>query len=225
MIGQTIESRHINPAEETLFKIIASRLAGLLEVADTLERLKSPSIIKHETKTYQGRGVSPGLAIGDAFVMKGLFTQIRAENISRPGSKKSEEKRLLKSFKVVETELDELIENLSKESVLSESEIDIFQAHLMIIESESLQIPLLNAVKESEITAEQAVVDGVESIAAHFDKLEDRYFREKARTSEILGRGFFMNLLVPVRKSLYLKKGKKLLLLPKISGILCFNAK
>jgi phosphotransferase system enzyme I (PtsP) len=78
LIGQTVESRHINPAEETLFKIIASRLAGLLEVADTLERLKSPSIIKHETKTYQGRGVSPGIAIGDAFVMKGLFTHIRA---------------------------------------------------------------------------------------------------------------------------------------------------
>ena len=36
LIGQTIETRHINPAEETLFKIIASRLAGLLEVADTL---------------------------------------------------------------------------------------------------------------------------------------------------------------------------------------------
>jgi len=209
LIGQTIESRHINPAEETLYKIIASRLAGLLEVADTLERLKSPSIIKHETKTYQGRGVSPGLAIGDAFVMRGLFTQIRAENISRPGSKKAEEKRLHKSFKVVEAELNELIENLSKEKVLSESEIDIFQTHLMIIESESLQIPLLNAVNESEITAEQAVVDGVESIAAHFEKLEDRYFREKAQDFRDIGERLLHDLIGSSKKKPIPKNGNK----------------
>jgi len=218
LIAQTIESRHINPAEETLFKIIASRLAGLLEVADTLERLKSPSIIKHETKTYQGRGVSPGLAIGDAFVMKGLFTQIRAENISRPGSKKSEEKRLLKSFKVVETELNELIENLGKEKVLSESEIEIFQTHLMIIESESLQIPLLNAVRESEITAEQAVVDGVESIASHFERLEDRYFREKAQDFRDIGERLLHELIGSRKKKPIPKKGNKTIIVAEDIG-------
>ncbi|MGH7889618.1 MAG: GAF domain-containing protein, partial [Thermodesulfobacteriota bacterium] len=56
LVGQTRERRLINPAEETLFQIIASRLAGLLEVADRLDRLKTPSIVKHETKTYQGKG-------------------------------------------------------------------------------------------------------------------------------------------------------------------------
>src|SRR5919108_4319847 len=58
LVGQTKERRLINPAEETLFEIIASRLAGLLEVADRLERLQTPSLIKHETRTYQGKGVS-----------------------------------------------------------------------------------------------------------------------------------------------------------------------
>ena len=218
LIGQTIESRHINPAEETLFKIIASRLAGLLEVADTLERLQSPSIIKHETKTYQGRGVSPGLAIGDAFVMRGLFKQIRAENISRPGSKKAEEKRLVKSFKIVETELNDLIENLSKENVLTESEIDIFQTHLMIIKSESLQNPLLNAVKESEITAEQAVVDGVESIASHFEKLEDRYFREKAQDFRDIGERLLHELIGSSKKKPVPKNGNTTILVAEDIG-------
>ncbi len=55
LVGQTKEKRIINPAEEMLFEIIASRLAGLLEVADRLERLRTPSIVKHETRTYQGK--------------------------------------------------------------------------------------------------------------------------------------------------------------------------
>jgi len=52
LVGQTKEKRLINPAEETLFLIITSRLAGLLEVADRLERLQTPALIKHETRTY-----------------------------------------------------------------------------------------------------------------------------------------------------------------------------
>ncbi|MGI9534783.1 MAG: phosphoenolpyruvate--protein phosphotransferase [Thermodesulfobacteriota bacterium] len=187
LVGQTIESRHINPAEETLFQIIASRLAGLLEVADTLERLKTPSILKHETKTYQGKGVSSGLAIGDSFLMRGLFQEIRNENIVKPLSKKEEEKRLFKSFQTVEKELHELINNLSKDNILSESEIDIFHAHLMILNSDSLQNTIHSRLLEKEITAEQAVVDGIESIARQFEHLEDRYLREKAQDFRDIG--------------------------------------
>ena len=187
LVGQTIESRHINPAEETLFQIIASRLAGLLEVADTLERLKTPSILKHETKTYQGKGVSSGLAIGEAFLMRGLFQQIRNESAVKPSSKKEEEKRLFKSFQNVERELHELVNNLSKDSILSESEIDIFHAHLMILNSDSLRNTIHSRLLKNEITAEQAVVDEIESIAKQFEHLEDRYLREKAQDFRDIG--------------------------------------
>jgi len=139
--------------------------------------------------------------------MRGLFRQIRAENISRPGSKKAEEKRLVKSLKIVESELNVLIENLSKDNVLTESEIDIFQTHLMIIRSESLQNPLLKAVNEAEITAEQAVVDGVESIASHFEKLEDRYFREKAQDFRDIGERLLHELIGSSKKKSIPKNG------------------
>ncbi len=187
LVGQTIKSRHINPAEETLFQIIAARLAGLLEVADRLERLKTPSILKHKTKTYQGKGASPGLAIGNAFLMRGLFQQIRNENTVKRSSPKEEENRLFRSFKNVENDLHELIDRLSKDSILSENEIDIFHSHLMILKSDSLKSTVLDKLRKKKTTAEQAVVGGIELIASQFENLEDRYIRERAQDFRDIG--------------------------------------
>lgn len=199
LVGQTKELRHINPAEETLFQIIASRLAGLLEVADTLERLKSPSVAKHETRTYQGRGVSSGISIGEAFPLRGLFKQVRIESFTKT-NKKNEEKSLRKAFESVEKDLTELINTLSKENILAESEIDIFQAHLMILNSDSLQNSLLDFVKDSQVTAEVAIVQGIESIAIQFENLEDKYLREKAQDFRDIGERLLHELMSTSRK-------------------------
>ena len=43
LVGQTNERRLIHPSEESFFQIISNRLAALLEVADSLERLKPPT--------------------------------------------------------------------------------------------------------------------------------------------------------------------------------------
>lgn len=194
LVGQTRERRLINPAEETLFQIIASRLAGLLEVADTLERLQSPSILEHKTKTYQGRGVSPGLAIGDSYILRGLFQQIKSDK-KKAGSKESEKQRLLSAFEKVENDLHELINSLGRDSILSESEIDIFQAHLMIVKSSSLRDTLLNIIGRGGISAETAIIEGIESIASQFESLTDRYLREKAQDFRDIGERFLHELV------------------------------
>ena len=194
LVGQTMERRLVNPAEETLFQIIASRLAGLLEVADTLERLQTPSILEHKTKTYQGKGVSPGLAIGEAFLLRGLFQQIKPDN-KKPRSTEFEKERLLKAFSKVENDLHELINSLGKESILSENEIDIFEAHLMIVKSSSLQNTLLDIIESKVVSAETAIIEGIESIAAQFESLTDRYLREKAQDLRDIGERFLHELV------------------------------
>lgn len=187
LVGQTIESRYINPAEEILFQIIALRLAGLLEVADTLERLKTPSILKHETKTYQGKGVSSGLGIGSAFLMRGLFTKYAMKALSNRLHEKRKQIDSLALFKNVENELNELIDNLSTGSILSESEIDIFNTHLMVLNSDSLWKNIYGKLQQDRITAEQAVVSGIEMIARQFENLNDRYLRDKAQDFRDIG--------------------------------------
>ena len=184
----------LNPAEEMLFEIIASRLAGLLEVADRLERLKTPSIVKHETRTYQGKGVSTGIAIGNVFLFRGLFQQISTEE-SEKFKPKVEKKRILKSLADVEADLEKLIRTLDTEKMLSKAEIEIFRAHLLVIQGKTLRNTMFEKLEEKNISAELAVVEAIEEIAEQFESLSDRYLREKAQDFRDIGERVLHELL------------------------------
>ncbi len=189
LVGQTSEHRHITPAEQTLFEIIALRLAGLLEVADTLDRLHTPSILEHKTRTYQGTGASPGVAVGNVFLIRGLFGRAGA-GFSAPLTVEEEKKRLLEAVLRVERDMKELIEVLRKDNILSPGEVEIFEAHLMLLSSDSadsVRGVILSFLEKGGVTAENAVVQGIESIAGRFEHQEDRYVREKAQDFRDIG--------------------------------------
>ncbi len=194
LVGQTKEKRVINPAEEMLFEIIASRLAGLLEVADRLERLKTPSIVKHETRTYQGKGVSNGIAIGSVFLFRGLFQQINSDE-SDKSDPKVEKKRVLKALTEVEGDLEKLIQTLDTEKLLSKPEIEIFRAHLLVIQGKTLRNNMFEKLEKKNISAELAVVEAIEDIAGQFESLSDRYLREKAQDFRDIGERILHDLL------------------------------
>lgn len=194
LVGQTREKRAINPAEEMLFEIIASRLAGLLEVADRLERLKTPSIVKHETRTYQGKGVSTGIAIGNVFLFHGLFQQISTEE-SGKFDHKAEKKRVVEALSDVEADLEKLIQTLDSEKLLSKAEIEIFRAHLLVIQGKTLRNTMFEKLKQKNISAELAVIEAIEEIAEQFEGLSDRYLREKAQDFRDIGERILHDLL------------------------------
>lgn len=186
LVGQNKDLRTINPAEETLFQIVALSLAGLLEVADTLDRLKTPSIVTHETRTYQGKGVSSGMAIGRAILFKGLFQQISSENIKASNPEKEKDK-IHNAIKAVCDDLKVIINDLDSDKLLSKSEIEIFEAHLMILDSTALEESLLKHINEDGMSAEMAVVECVEALASQFESLSDSYLREKAQDFRDIG--------------------------------------
>lgn len=194
LVGQTKEKRVINPAEEMLFEIIASRLAGLLEVADRLERLKTPSIVKHETRTYQGKGVSNGIAIGNVFLFRGLFQQVSSDD-SDKSDPKVEKKRVIKALSDVEADLEKLIQTLDSKKLLSKAEIEIFRAHLLVIQGKTLRNTMFEKLQKKSISAELAVVEAIEDIAGQFEGLSDRYLREKAQDFRDIGERILHDLL------------------------------
>jgi phosphotransferase system, enzyme I, PtsP len=201
LVGQTGEKRAITPAEETLFQIIASNLAGLLEVADRLERLKTPSIVKHETRTHLGKGVSSGIAIGSVFMFRGLFRQLNDEKLRSRGPE-IETKRLKQALTDVEEDIKNVIETLDSEALLSKAEIDIFRAHLLVLQGSTLRTTLIQRLEQGDIPAELAVIEGIESIAEQFESLSDRYLREKAQDLRDIGERILQELVK-------LKKGRK----------------
>jgi phosphotransferase system, enzyme I, PtsP len=194
LVGQTKERRLINPAEETLFHIIASRLAGLLEVADRLERLQTPSPIKYKIRTYQGRGVSGNFAVGTGYLFRGLFQEVSVSKL-KSYSVDEEISRLMDAFTAVDKDLWNLIQVLEKEGILSENEINIFQTHLLIMKDSTFRNAIVGKIREKNIAAELAVIEGIESIAVQFENLDDRYFRERTQDFRDLGEKILYYLL------------------------------
>ena len=198
LVGQTSERRHITPAEQTLFEIISSRLAGLLEVADTLDRLHTQSIVEHTTRTYQGTGASPGVTVGKVFLVRGLFGRTGFMAAPPDSSPTEEKKRLLEAFSRVQRDMKDLISVLNKDRLLSKDEMEIFEAHQMLLSSESpdsVRGVLLSRIDEGKVSAETAVVQGIESIAARFEHHSDRYVREKAQDFRDIGEKLLHELL------------------------------
>lgn len=193
LVGQNKTPRRITPADETLFQIIALRLAGVLEVANTLDRLKPPSVATRATTTYQGKGVSDGVAIGKAITFRGLFRSVsRGETGFRTPS--VEKKRVVRSIRNVSEELRETIRKMDSEGRLSKSEMDIFRAHLMIVDSSEMEEGATRIIDEKGVSAESAVVDYLESHASRFESLADPYMRDRAADFRDIGERMLRDL-------------------------------
>lgn len=193
LVGQNRDHRHITPAEETLFQIVALGLAGVVEVADTFDRIKPPSVVRHETKTHRGKGVSEGVAIGKAVTFRGFFRSVSAGEA--PASTPSvEKKRMRSSIRNVSEDLKNIIRKMDSEGRLSKSEMDIFRAHLMIVDSQEMEQGTTKLIDEKGISAEAAVVDYLESHASRFESLSDPYMRERAHDFRDIGERILMDL-------------------------------
>ena len=193
LVGQNRTARQITPADETLFQIIALRLAGVLEVANTLDRLKPPSVATRATTTYQGKGVSEGVAVGRAVAFRGLFGRVSGSGTAFRAPS-VEKKRVARSIRNVSEELRETIRKMESEGRLSKSEMDIFRAHLMIVDSDEMEEGTTRIIGEKGVSAEAAVVEYLESHASRFESLADPYMRERAHDFRDIGERMLRDL-------------------------------
>ena len=194
LVGQTNEQRLIHPSEESFFQIIANRLAALLEVADSLERLKPPSSKKKIRMTLQGKGVSSGFAVGNVYIFKGLYDQYNPDDTPK-GTIEEESEKVINAFISVKKDLDSLINELKTEHILTESEINIFETHLLILNDSSFKNKILEKINKKKVSAERALIDTVEDVAKHFENLTDIYFKERAGDFRDIGQRVLQYLI------------------------------
>lgn len=186
LVGQTTQERIINPAEETLFQIIAFSLAGLLDVVDKLERLTPVSVKEPVSSAFQGKAASYGYAVGHVYLLRGLFQEFSPDKFP-PKDVATETRRLHAAMDGAEQGLEDLIRRLAEEGKVTASEVEIFDAHLMLLKDSTLKLTIESLIEEKEFAAESAVIEGIESIAGHFESLEDRYIRERAHDFRDIG--------------------------------------
>ena len=70
----------------------------------------------------------------------------------------------------------------------------------MILKDSTLKNAIVKKLEDNKIAAELAVVEGIESIAGHFENLEDRYLRDRAQDFRDIGEKILHELFKSSKK-------------------------
>jgi len=145
----------------------------------------------------RGRGVSPGIAIGEVFLTERVIFTSRKESIS-PLHIKEEIRRLQKAIKKTKGQLTHIKEQIK--SKMGKEHSFIFEAHLMILEDRSLLKNLEKIIKEERAKAEWALSQVHSKYYKVFESIDDEYLKERmSDVSDVLAR-IYRNLEVRTQK-------------------------
>ncbi|TJX13713.1 phosphoenolpyruvate--protein phosphotransferase [Tissierella creatinini] len=125
-----------------------------------------------------GLGTSPGIAIGKAFIYETpeiIVEKIHILDIDY------EIARLDSAIEEVKKDIQKLYD-LSLDSI-GESDAEIFNAHLMILEDPELYSAVTKMIKDNQVNCEWALKKSAEYFISLFEGIEDEYL--KARASDI----------------------------------------
>lgn len=137
----------------------------------------------------KGIGVSPGLAVGQAFV-------IEEQVFVFPEGQCTDSKYdLIKYRNAMQKSLEE-IEGLKNKALdaLGEENARIFDAHIEIARDPQM-VKEIEATIEAGVFAMNAVKEVTEKYIAMFGALEDQYFRERAADIEDVQKRLFRNIM------------------------------
>lgn len=147
---------------------------------------------------YEGVPVSPGIAIGEAFVYSKdlLIPKYSISDIQV----KLEIDRFYTALKNTKKEFLELKSKMTNE--LSDEEGKFLDSHIMITEDQSLIKEVIEKLKKEKKNVEWVIYQVVDSLVKRFNKMEDEYFRDRAVDILDIGRKVMQKLLAKKGTSL-----------------------
>jgi phosphotransferase system enzyme I (PtsI) len=139
-----------------------------------------------------GVACSPGLAIEKAYILQEPEIVIDKKGIE--GNQVEEElERLEKAFEKSKAQMNAIYDK----TLLSvgETDAEIIQAHLMILEDPIFYDEIKDAVKSGLMKAEHAITEKVAEQVAVFELIDDPYIRERAADIKDVGNRLLLNVL------------------------------
>ena len=122
----------------------------------------------------KGKGISTGIGIGKAFILKKEEIKIektKIENVSQ------ELEKLEVSLNSVIKETEESIEKLKQNK--NEEQAGILEAYLMILQDETLIQKAKELIEKERLNSVYALEEGLGEIITNFRNIEDNYISEK----------------------------------------------
>lgn len=133
-----------------------------------------------------GKGISEGIGLGKAVILKENRLKIekqKIENIS------AEKQQIYDAVKEVESEIEKLIKNIDG------TEKEIMQAYLMILQDPSLIQDTIKIIEQEKCNSAYAVENGLNQIIKTFEEMDDPYMAARSRDIEDMKKRILAKLL------------------------------
>ena len=147
---------------------------------------------KKEVVLMRGIGVSSGIVIGKAYVVDRRTDAVQFCHLD-PSQAHSEVKRFTGAVSESKKQLRRITRMLTKEG-RGKEHIGIIDAHLMILKDQMLINDTIKLIKQERMNAEWALKTVLKGIRELFDKMDDRYFKERSSDIEHIVDRIIMNL-------------------------------
>lgn len=140
-------------------------------------------------KFIKGIDASPGVAIGKIFLYEEKELVIDKGNVEDTDAQK---KRLLEGREKTKEQLLVIRETTAKK--LGEDKAAIFDGHITLLEDEDLFEEVEELIEDDQITAENALEQGIEEYCEMLANLEDEYLRERATDLRDIAKRWLYNI-------------------------------
>lgn len=141
---------------------------------------------------HRGVNISPGVAIGKAYIFKDIMhTPTPVVKIS-DNEKSFEKERVRDSLSASKGELSVIVDRVNKE--LGYDESNIFQVHLQILDDEQFVTDIFSLIDDQSYSAESAVKAVVEKWDVRFSEMDSDEYRMKSADIIDVGKRVLSNL-------------------------------
>jgi len=141
---------------------------------------------------YKGTVLSPGIAIGKAYLLKRAVQKVHRRSIL-PNEVKNELARFRKA--VDDTRKEMLLVEDQVKKALSSKKSGIFAGYRLFLEDKMLINETETLIKDQRVNAEFAFSMQLNKIISEFKKIKNDYLKERARDVSELGRRVMSNLM------------------------------
>ncbi len=145
------------------------------------------------TIVLQGIGVSPGVAIGEAHLIRRIDAPITRYQLPDKSLVVEEVRRFRKALKDSEHQLLEIKRKFKDQQEGLET-LYILDVHIMILKDKMLYKQTVQNIEERGINAEWALRITLDRYREVFSKVEDEYLRERVSDVEYAGQRILRNL-------------------------------
>ena len=133
-----------------------------------------------------GKGISEGIGLGKAVILKENELKIEKQKIEDISAEKQQ---IYDAVKEVESEIEKLIQNIDG------TEKEIMQAYLMILQDPSLIQETIKIIEQDKCNSAYAVENGLNQIIKTFEEMDDPYMAARSRDIEDMKKRILAKLL------------------------------